>query len=104
VSLTDIVALGERADLDWSLVRRRLERWQGAAVAAEGLARVADRFGSLPEPLSDLADGLAPEPRHVALLDAYRRGGSRYRGLAVDTVRALPTWRDRLAYLRAHFP
>lgn len=101
-SLRDVVEIQSRLGEETDMVRRVAAAWGVEAVVA---AAVADSHRLLGLPVRDeltaWAAGFVPSLRDEAWLGLHTHDGKTFAAQAVATLRVLPRWRDKAAYVRA---
>lgn len=99
-SLRDVAELLRGGDAE--AVRDVAGRWGVEAVVAAAVADTVRLLGLDPDDgLARWARGYVPSRRHESWLALHTRSDKTFTAQAVATLRVLPRWRDKAAYLRA---
>jgi len=102
VPIRDVAQLLVRGRLDLDHVRALAQHWSGEPVVALAVAEAWKALGvAVRHPLADWAWSYRPSRRAAAIRSLYRREGSGYALISIAAVGALPSVRDRAAYLYA---
>jgi hypothetical protein len=102
VPVRDVAQLLLRGRLDLDHVRTLAQHWSGEPVVALAVAEAWRVLGiSVHHPLAEWAWSYRPSRRAAAVRSLYRRQGSSYALISIAAVGALPSVRDRAAYLYA---
>jgi hypothetical protein len=102
VPVRDVAQLLLRGRLDLDHVRTLARHWSGEPVVALAVAEAWRVLGvAVRHPLAEWAWSYRPSRRAAAVRSLYRRQGSGYALISIAAVGALPSVRDRAAYLYA---
>ena len=104
-SLRDVAEMlhrADRPDRDGAAIRRLAADWGAEAVVAAAVADSRRLLGIGPAgELSRWAEQYAPGRREVAWLALHTHADKTFAAQALATLRVLPRWRDKAAYVRA---
>jgi hypothetical protein len=100
-SLRDVAEIQRRLGDDVAAVRRIAARWGVEAVVAAAVADSHRLLGLPDDDLSSWAASFVPSRRDESWLALHTHEGKTFAAQAVATLRVLPRWRDKAAYLRA---
>ncbi len=101
-SLRDVAEMLRRVDPDGASIRGLAAAWGVEAVVAAAVADSVRLLGMSPAgELSAWAQRYLPARREQAWLALHTHADKTFSAQAVATLRALPRWRDKAAYLRA---
>ena len=101
-SLRDVAEMLRRVDRDGASVRRLAASWDAEAVVAAAVADSRRLLGTAPAgELLDWAERYVPSRREEAWLALHTHTDKTFSAQAIATLRVLPRWRDKAAYLRA---
>ena len=101
-SLRDVAEMLRWVDRDGASIRRLAASWGAEAVVAAAVADSRRLLGTAPAgELSDWAERYVPSRREEAWLALHTHTDKTFSAQAIATLRVLPRWRDKAAYLRA---
>ncbi len=103
-SLRDIAEMLREVDghREGVSIRRRTESWGVEAVVAAAVSDTRRLLGIAPAgELSDWAERYVPNRREESWLALHTHSDKTFAAQAVATLRVLPRWQDKAAYLRA---
>lgn len=101
-SLRDIAEMLRHLDRERASIRRLAMDWDVEAVVAAAVADTRRLLGIAPAgELSDWAERYVPSRREEAWLALHTHADKTFSAQAVATVRVLPRWENKAAYLRA---
>lgn len=101
-SLRDVAEMLGGLDSDAASIRRLAAQWGADAVVAAAVSDSRRLLGIAPAgELSRWADHYTPGRRERGWLALHTRPDKTFAAQAVATLRVLPTWRDKAAYVRA---
>jgi hypothetical protein len=101
-SLRDVAEMLRRVDRDGMAIRRLAADWGAEAIVAAAVADSIRLLGLQPGgELSSWAQGFVPTRRDVSWLALHTHADKTFAAQAFATLRVLPRWRDKAAYVRA---
>ncbi|MGH3949991.1 MAG: nucleotidyltransferase family protein, partial [Pseudonocardiaceae bacterium] len=101
-SLRDVAEMLPAADGDARAILRRATAWGAEAVVAAAVSDTRRLLGiTTTGELSSWAEQYVPSRREEAWLALHTQADKTFAALALATLRVLPRWRDKAAYVRA---
>jgi hypothetical protein len=101
-SLRDVAEMLRRVDHAGESIRRLAADWGVEAIVAAAVADSRRLLGIAPtDELSRWAQRYVPSRREVSWLDLHTHADKTFAAQALATLRVLPLWRDKAAYVRA---
>jgi hypothetical protein len=99
--IRDVAQVASSAKVDWDLVAERTHHWRLAAVVRYALDLASGTLdASIPEDAKAVL-AIRPRPREMRAMAAYTTDRRKRGGTAISTLRAIPSLRGKMAYVRA---